>query len=240
MTDIPIIFSAPMVLALLAGRKTMTRRLAWRPLPKDISDQADRVGMRGVVNGPPSPWQNVKAGDRLWVRENHWRFGRWVGKKTSGNPSYSFEPLREPSDMPDVVPAADAKDFALYHGKFGDPVEDWHLRPSIFMPREHSRLTLVVTGTKMEPVQSISEEDAIAEGVQLIGEKTWGVPGTGSMVFNGGPVDAFSALWMSLHGFAGWHDNPEVVAPTFQVVEANIDEVSPRTQTHVGALARSV
>jgi hypothetical protein len=239
LTDIPIIFSAPMVLALLAGRKTMTRRLARTerkiPGPGSLGGDPDRIER-------PSSWQKVKAGDRLWVRENHWRYGHWVfGLKEQGARSFKkrFQPTREPSDLPDVVPAADADP------SFKSPEVDrfgpgWHLRPSIFMPREHSRLTLVVTGTKEEPLQNISAEDAIAEGVQLIGEKTWGVPGSGSMVFNGSPVDGFCALWQSLHGIASWHNNPEVVATSFQVVEANIDEVSPRTQTHVGALARSV
>lgn len=61
MTDRPIIFSAPMVRALLDGRKVMTRRLAWRHVP----DPADSVLTVRVA----TPWQRVQPGDRLWVRE---------------------------------------------------------------------------------------------------------------------------------------------------------------------------
>src|SRR5438477_7174905 len=73
MTDIPIIFSAPMVRALLAGDKTMTRRLAWRQVEDKLAC--------GVID-VPSPWQRVQPGDHLWVRET------WCDPESNGRVIY--------------------------------------------------------------------------------------------------------------------------------------------------------
>lgn len=168
MTDHPIIFSAPMVRALIEGRKTMTRRLATSPLRK------------------------VNVGDRLWVRE-----------------SFREHPT-------EVVYFAD------------DMNAPGRIRPSIHMPRAISRLTLVITAFKVEPLQAISHDDALAEGVEPNLNIGFGVRGPmggwlGTM-FATAP-EAFSFLWMSLHGAASWSANPEVVALSFWVEKINIDEM---------------
>lgn len=192
MTDHPIIFSAPMVLALLEGRKTMTRRLAWRF--SDVNDNHTKTA---------TSWQKVKPGDRLWVRESLQRFDRET---------------QYVATMTGVVAGpgiARHSERALWEwGKSS--------LPSIHMPRWASRLTLTVTATKVEGLQEITREEAIAEGVENYGgERDWRVgdcEGTD-------PVAAFSALWWSLHGIGAWNENPEVVALTFRVTRANIDSM---------------
>lgn len=196
--DIPIIFSAPMVRALLDGRKTMTRRLA-------ISAKVrDNWGMRTLVTNP-SPWQKVQPGDRLWVRENWCRF---------------------PENAPDGMGAcdyymADRKGSRLEAEVMKRNGVKWI--PSIHMPRDVSRLTLVVTATKIERLVQISEADAEAEGAARDHSVKWaaGDPGCVQDVYRRN----FAALWRSLHGEQSWDANPEVVAISFTVHQCNIDQM---------------
>lgn len=179
MTDRGIIFSAPMVLALLAGKKRQTRRLATSPL------------------------RNAQIGERLWVRESY-RLGRqWDDFKA-----------READQSTRVWPEAD-RDNCDAHGK---------LRPSIFMPRWASRLTLIVTDVRTEALDDISGADALAEGIPWAEDRTIHVPGD--------EMDArqrFRDLWDSLHTAEGerWCDSPEIVALTFDVRPGNIDRLEP-------------
>lgn len=139
MTDHPIIFSRPMVLALLAGKKTQTRRLLYNGnggqtvwakvvyalrLAKNVhSPRIDRI-------------KGVRVGDRLWVREN----------------------FRVESLTKRVIHQADAN--PVYMG-------GWKWTPSIHMPRAASRITLAVTALRIENIQEISHGDAVAEGVGI-------------------------------------------------------------------------
>ena len=184
MTEHPILFSGPMVLAILDGRKTQTRRLAW--VRHDREDSPALVTK--VENGNryrASPWQKARPGDRLWVRET-WR------------PIHSSDPQRG----------------ARYRADLGRDDTLW--RPSIHMPRWASRITLEVTGVKIERVQEISEEDALAEGFE---PQPW--RSDDPTVHRDASRDWFSDLWSSLHKKPGsrWEDNPLVVVSSFKRVE---------------------
>jgi hypothetical protein len=241
MTDIPIIFSGPMVRALLEGRKTMTRRLARTerkiPGPGSLGGDSDRIER-------PSLWQKVKAGDRLWVRENFLPFDR---DHVIGGIRYAYGADTILGSESDKI----RKDYRY----------KW--KPSIYMPREVSRLTLIVTGVKTERLQDIGKEDAIAEGAscrpRCNGFRSahngwsmdWSRVGQFSEFATGGPgplqerdialgdaQSAFGAFINMLHGGQRWNmpgkpmplwdQNPFVVALSFRVIKANIDAPEAR------------
>lgn len=210
MKDIPIIFSAPMVQALLAGRKTMTRRLArWSKIGCECGILKITPSKTGQLKCPqcsrvdgfirstgPTAWQKAKPGDRLWVRE-------------SFNPVHSGDPTRGARYMADV-------------GR-----DDMKWKPSIHMPRWASRITLDVTATKTEKLQAISEVDARAEGAiwhdgHGIGHSGWRHDPADGFV-HGDARTSFCRLWLNLHGAKSWEANPEVVAMSFDVQQVNID-----------------
>jgi len=143
MKERPILMSAPMVRAILAGTKTQTRRVAkgeaLRWLVRDgftpgfVADPGNRLCPYG------------QPGDRLWVRESHWWF------KDEHDPVTGYFP--PPLTIEDVEYRADGE----------KPGRAW--RPSIHMPRWASRITLEVTSVRVERLQDISEADAISEGI---------------------------------------------------------------------------
>jgi hypothetical protein len=155
MTDRPILFSAPMVRAILDGRKTQTRRVL-KPLKRDGSGfvmwpvygyTRDTTLRRLGESYNPERAAPYAIGDRLWVKETHAIVGSvdpgWVLYRASG---YEAECARHGFD----VPYPDEKSVR------------W--QSSLFMPRWASRITLEVTGVKVERLQHISEQDAEDEG----------------------------------------------------------------------------
>lgn len=164
MTSHPLIFSGPMVRALLEGRKTMTRRLAKR-------------NKRGELVMP------CAVGDHRWVKETFY----------DGRPNY---PLRYRAD-----------------GEWMSP--RW--KPSIFMPRALSRITLEVTAIRLERLQDISEDDAIAEGVTRVCAEYYTVPGVLEVPYPSARL-AFAWLWQHIHGPGSWERNPQVWVITFKRV----------------------
>lgn len=223
MTDRPIIFSAPMIQALLAGRKTMTRRMAWKP--------GCEKHARPWPAGWGTPWQRVEAGDRLWVRESMTMFQTYGGLHATCHYPADETGVPHRGTVPGVP---DGRAIWLWKNA---------ALPSIHMPRAYSRLTLAVTATKIEPLHDISEDDAFAEGVEADAwdmapvARRYGIEGDAwfvgwSMGINAPSVSvdarevcrrSFESLWRTLHDDKSWEVNPEVVALTFTVHKTNID-----------------
>lgn len=143
MTERPILFSGPMVRAILDGRKTMTRRVVKHP-PFDPSD--DGLDTEILVNNIKCPYG--QPGDRLWVRET---WSPWADESTK-YAARSQEPALYCADYKTGAPSLDIG---------GD--YKWH--PSIYMPRWASRITLDIVAVRVERLQEISVDDVIAEGI---------------------------------------------------------------------------
>lgn len=214
MADYPIIFSASMIRALLAGTKTMTRRLLYTKrktkngVPASATFLQDHPPPRSRLSpeGFPtdiaideywtlSPWQRVKPGDRLWCRE------AWAhdGPDLATVKATCFDIMNGSAICEPYYRATETAPNTL----------KW--RSPIHMPRWASRLTLIVTATKIERVQEITNEDARAEGVMP------------SENHPGHARPHFALVWTDLHGFDSWGANPEVVALHFRTIFANID-----------------
>lgn len=228
--DHPILFSAPMIRAIFDGRKTQTRRVldAW-------CDEPPAVVEDGVITAFDADycsyrWPKTNAiGDRLWVRESHY--------------------LTDDGDYERVVYAADTDDVRLHLAgveqlRACHPNIDWskhaRLRPSIHMPRWASRITLDVSGVKIQRLQDISEEDAIAEGVDPLhgGWFPYGISTFMTTIQDGREVpaqycasarDSFQMLWNHLNGQKkrfSWEANPWVAAYSFTPIFKNIDQIA--------------
>ena len=222
----PILFSAPMVRALLAGTKTQTRRVLPSAHPKFpkynllnpdlLVDKREvwfwdgvheRVGASYLLRYAP--------GDRLWVREQHSFPQGWMDQPDAVQIGQVFYPA-----------TADAAFPSSYLRE--RPQDHTRLRPSIHMPRWASRLTLTVTEVRVQRLQEISEADAVAEGINPCAEGARCPEGAhGACCGQYDPVGEYRDLWNSIHGQYAWHGNPWVRATTFTVAHRNIDQVHP-------------
>lgn len=208
MTERPILFSGPMVRALLDGRKTQTRRIV-----KGLTIAADRVhpndggslGARVFTDGEAV--QQVRCpygvpGDTLWGRETHAIYNTHGQHRADG---LRWGPW---GGLPTMI-SDDGTKIAYFREGF-DRCDPGRWRPSIHMPRWASRLTLAITEVRVERLQDISEADAEAEGVQIPAL----VPILGAFWSS---RDGYARLWESINGKGSWAANPWVWAVTFEV-----------------------
>ncbi len=217
----PILFSAPMVRAILEGRKTVTRR-AVKGFQIPTEDTAIPIGDRqrwsAIGQRDPrygfcvfgsteaecakeleeyAPCPYGRRGDRLWVRET---FGLQVRHYGGG----AGEHIVYRATNPDAIycKSAEGQEY---------PVK-W--KPSIHMPRHSSRILLEISDLRVERLQDISEEQAKAEGIAQH-------PGGGHHVEDGkhhwaSQIDSFAGLWSSVGG--DWDGNPWVWVVEFKRV----------------------
>jgi hypothetical protein len=187
-SDRPILFSAPMVRALLAGTKTQTRRAIKFKRWHRVEERDD---------GTPWPWMQSDdndagvwlrcpygvPGDRLWVREAY----RLCVEADSTRPGDT-----------------DAAYRVWYEAEAPHQPGAGKLRPSMFMPRWASRITLEITGVRVEQLQDISTADARAEGISRHDCPDWHA------------VADYRALWEQINGAGSWDANPWVWVVEFR------------------------
>ena len=162
MRELPILFNGPMVRAVLEGRKTQTRRLVQGWALDWLAPGMFTPEYVALPSNGASPFGY--AGDLLWVRET------WADTNGESGPMVSYRAGGDRFLIDDSYPI----DYSRYPGgvfsmwcgdlRRGAPGHRW--RPSIHMSRWASRITLEVTGVRVERLQDISEADAAAEGVE--------------------------------------------------------------------------
>ncbi len=206
----PILFSTPMVQAILRGEKTQTRRII--KIDKGEKIEFDNYETRkcfivvgkDYVKSLKCPY---KVGDILWVRET------WHPKR------HSF-----PIGLPFEYKATAKED--------GNPTDEpW--KPSIFMPKEACRIFLKLKNIRIERLNDISENDAIAEGIERWTEERMKSKPTHYKVYfqnckpedlisyTSDPIDSYETLWQKINGEKSWAENPFVWVYEFERTDAS-------------------
>ena len=221
MKERPILFSAPMVRAILAGTKTQTRRIV-KPQPHAAHNPQhaearaagwvwmahdDRPGYSFATGDFRCPYG--QPGDRLWVRE-----------------AFMHEPADYCWEASVSIPCRPAE--TVYRADHDGDTRGAGWKPSIHMPRALSRITLEITGVRVERLQDISDTDCIAEGIERPEDMSkeaveamdiWPI-GAERECFNAlnQPVHQYRRLWERINGPVSWAANPWVWAIEFRRV----------------------
>ncbi|XES82666.1 morphogenetic protein [Franconibacter pulveris] len=213
-----LIFNGEMVRAILDGRKTQTRRPVKFPLiDKNMGCELagnELAGELAAGNYWNSPFG--KPGDRLWVRET------WADVNHEGCPAVAYRADGDVRDLHDDGEENDPNLEKYWFAKwYPDLISGTEGRwtPSIHMPRWASRITLEITGVRVERLASITEEDARAEGVQQIRGGFWRHYQPEWTQHQLSARGSFVTLWKSIYGEESWQANPWVWVIEFKSIE---------------------
>lgn len=235
MTDKPIIFSAPMVRALLDGRKTQTRRVI-----KLAGRRPEFCGPRGCESDPNCwGWEDSEHGDWVTLEKEPgqrmcWR--DWRGAYAPGDRLWVREAFYRCEECAHLNHAEGANSAGIRDRKCCANCDELLPRAKsspIHMPRWASRLTLTVTDVRVQRLQEISEADAMAEGIDPNFNRTaWRcyLPEPKAQDYWTSPVEGYRTLWNRIHGPGAWDANPWVAAITFTVERRNIGAPTGETR----------
>ena len=204
MREIPILFSASMVRAIIDGKKTQTRRVVKPQLSGCPYNDNGIWVERWFHTGDDD--REIRCpygqrGDKLWVREN-WQYYDW---NEDGMPCirYAADNATVWPEVPEEWAERIDDIWATLSSEDDNMARDRRWRPSIHMPRWASRITIEITAVRVERLQDISEADALDEGI------------TYNDIANNGldPMRArrwYRGLWESINGTGSWDENPWV------------------------------
>ncbi|HDY87415.1 MAG TPA: hypothetical protein ENH82_04775 [bacterium] len=226
----PILMTVEMAKATLDGRKTQTRRVCKTQSTTNEKPYLRPDGLyiytlcNGVGTGYPFKCPYGKIGDRLYVRETHYRFGKWVknGISKTGKQRWKFKATHDYDIRYYDNPPPNIRSNS--YRKIG-----WYQRPSIFMPKWASRIKVDITDIRIGRVQDITVEDCLKEGIEMDSEYA-------SLLISQAesPYDCrakhediekmvFENLWDSINlkrGY-GWRVNPFIWVVEFKIAEVN-------------------
>ncbi len=203
MNEYPILFSAEMVRAILDGRKTQTRRIIKAKHEEGVICGAAAAPGHAIESWGGGQWSRAvhseclaspygAIGDKLWVKETWAAWDKFDGdaSEISGRAK-------------DLVERGITQGHISYRADPQTHADKW--RPSIFMPRWASRITLEIVSVRVERLQDISHRDALAEGVEYDVSKQ-----------DGNPIARYQKLWESINGKGSWAQNPWVWCVEFK------------------------
>lgn len=239
-----LLFKPEMVNAILNGRKTQTRR-SLKPQPPEEFSRGD---VAAITNGsrwaigrssmsekgpgawPPDPEPGLlcpygQPGDSIYIKETFFAWGRWETRfnKKKGRDEWHFVDMTRERGK-EYLYAADGVNESDTPRTRSDVYPRYWKRPSIFMPRTASRITLEITDVRVERLKEISREDALAEGIDRWDDTASVSPYRNYRKGDPGEMDmhcscperSFMTLWQSINGPESWDSNPWVWVVEFR------------------------
>jgi hypothetical protein len=207
----PILFSTPMVKAILEGKKTQTRRIVkvTKAQGSTVNYCNDRfLNSHGYIAADTDLMHFTrvncpygKVGDRLWCRETFWCDTR----EPNDCVIYAENPMQYKYRLEQYTGVCDSG----HTTEFLEQHRFWKRKPSIFMPRWASRITLEITNIRVERLQDIGEEDAKAEGVNILNLSPDEIYKFGVFASMSNK-QMFELLWNKINGEKSWLENPFV------------------------------